>query len=93
MSLFIPARSILTGSRAIAGLGYVKAHTEHLIVRRWPRGMRDGEEPRLGEEGMGCLARSGGGRKMGCFFLHVLGREKYVSSFLVYFLCPQNTRL
>lgn len=55
--------------------------------------MRDGEEPRLGEEGMGCLTRLGGGRKMGGFFLHVLGREKYVSFFLVYFLCPQNTRL
>lgn len=35
------AHSILTGSRAIAGLGYVKARTEHLIVWRRPRGMRE----------------------------------------------------
>lgn len=78
MSVFITARSILAGSRVIAGLGYVKSRTEHLIVRRQPRGMR--ELPM--ESSRGWVRREGvilqdeevAGR-WGGFFFHVLRRE------------------
>lgn len=54
MSLFITARSILVGSRAIAGLGYIKSRTEHLIVQQQPRGMRE-----LLRESQGRVRREG----------------------------------
>jgi len=81
MSLFIAARSILMGSGAIAGLGYVKARTEHLIVRQQPRGVRERSWgwARRGQVAWRNWLLGGTGRKMGGFFLHVLGGKIHFS--------------